>query len=201
MSWPVSIGSKRHSLRHIIYGEVSPFVLLSWVSVQASCQWGERSQEALQCQLVKSAPFSSRILKIPNCKSISENSAVIKNCFLVKEHYKPQVQEKNAWLVRNQESQNHVEPYPRCTPSLNAIKPSVGFDSLQEAKPHGLEAREGGGISEDRPATVSTKDHRQRLWNTACKTINPVQTVQSLSLRWSLSSPKNNNQHIREHNK
>lgn len=59
---------------------------------------------ALQCRLVKSALFISRILKIPNCKSISENSAVIKNCFLMKEIYQPQVQEKNAWLVRNQVS-------------------------------------------------------------------------------------------------
>jgi len=100
---------------------------------------------------------------MPNCKSVSENGAVMKNCFLVKEYYQTQVQEKNAWLVRNQRSQKHVETCPHCTSSLNGIKPSVGFSSLQETKMHGLEVRECGGICEERPATMSQKEPRRRL--------------------------------------
>lgn len=56
--------------------------------------------EGLQCQLVKRALLISTIFKVPNCKSFKSstaNSAVIKNCFLVKEHFQPWVQENNAW--------------------------------------------------------------------------------------------------------
>lgn len=189
-----------------IYSETSLMKkVLLWFVVLGQCSSPmpvrREATEGLQYQLLKSALFISRILKIPNCKSISENSAVIKNCLLVKEHYQSQVEEKNSRLVKNQESQKHLETYPHSTTSLNGIKPSVSFNSIQETKMHGLEVKEGSAVCEDRPATVSTKEYRRRLWNTACKTINPAQTVQSLSLTWSLSSPKNNNHHIREHNK
>lgn len=51
---------------------------------------------------------------------------------------------------------------PHCTSTLNGIKHSVSFRSLQEAKMHRSEVREGG-ICEERPATVSMKKYCRRL--------------------------------------
>lgn len=85
------------------------------------------------------------------------------------------------------------------TSTLNRIKPSVSFSSLQERKIHGLEVGEGSGICEERSDKGNMKEHCRMLRNTVCKKINPVQTVQSLT--WSLSSPNDKTQHVRENKK
>lgn len=53
--------------------------------------------EGLQYHMEKPALFIYRISEIPDCKSFTANSSVIKNWFLVKKHHESWVQENNAW--------------------------------------------------------------------------------------------------------
>lgn len=96
VSWPVLTGSKRNSVRYLSYDDGSPFFLLPWVNISASYQKVVIT-EGLQYHMEKPALFICRISKIPNCKSFTANTSVIKNCFLVKKHHETWVQESNAW--------------------------------------------------------------------------------------------------------
>lgn len=85
------------------------------------------------------------------------------------------VSQSLKWLVREQESQKCMETY-LTTNTLNGIKPSVSFPCLQEAKMHRPEVREG------RKTNHNEYEVLQQVLRYGLQNINPVQTVQSLSL-------------------